>query len=632
MEERIFWWQAREKDSHDFVFDLLNAMQRDYGHISSLNLQHYRSYNDENTPSLSLVGVSRPQGAGSHRPVTFNVIKSMCDTVQAKIAKNRPRCAFLTSGGDFSQQRKGKLLEKFCDGQFYRTKLYEVAPEVFMDSCVFGTGVLKVYEHNSDILCERVFPEEIMVSIEEAKYKKPRSIFQVKAVPRDVLTYTYPEYADRIKESSTFETEEYNAGSNVNEMVQVVEAWHLPSIEGAPDGRHVICLENLTLLDEKYEHNYFPFVFLRWSDRLLGFWGQGLAEQLMGIQLEINTLLQNIQQQMHLAKPKVFLETGSQIADHQINNEEWGIVDYIGQPPVFYVPKTVSGEVFSHLDRLFNRAYQISGVSELAAMSKKPAGLESAVALREFSDIETERFMIVAQNYENMFMESARQMIDLARKIAENGESYEVVSSGDKYIEQIKWKDIDLREEQYVMKIWPTSLLPQTPAGKLQKVIELAQSGIIQDPATILKLLDYPDIESVTQYMTADQDEIDMLIENMVDKGKYVQPEPYSNLALSVKRVQQAYLRAKINNAPEERMALLRRYIEDCMALMASMASAAQPPMPPQGAGPPLPPEGEGPLPPGPEGPLPPEMGEGAPVELGEIAGPETGALPPQGM
>ena len=624
MEERIFWWQAKEKDSHDFVFDLLNAMQRDYGHISSLNLQHYRSYNDENTPSLSLVGVSRPQGAGSHRPVTFNVIKSMCDTVQAKIAKNRPRCAFLTSGGDFSQQRKGKLLEKFCDGQFYRTKLYEVAPEVFMDSCVFGTGVLKVYEHNSDILCERVFPEEIMVSIEEAKYKKPRSIFQVKAVPRDVLTYTYPEYADRIKEASTFETEEYNAGSNVNEMVQVVEAWHLPSIEGAPDGRHVICLENLTLLDENYEHNYFPFVFLRWSDRLLGFWGQGLAEQLMGIQLEINTLLQNIQQQMHLAKPKVFLETGSQIADHQINNEEWGIVDYIGQPPVFYVPKTVSGEVFSHLDRLFNRAYQISGVSELAAMSKKPAGLESAVALREFSDIETERFMIVAQNYESMFMEAARQMIDLARRIAERGDDYEVVSSGDKYIEQIKWKDIDLREEQYVMKIWPTSLLPQSPAGKLQKVIELAQSGIIQDPGTILKLLDYPDIESVTQYMTADQDEIDMLIENMVDKGKYVQPEPYSNLALSVKRVQQAYLRAKINNAPDGRLALLRRYIDDCMALMASMAQAAQPQMTPEGAGPALPPEAGGELPPEAGGALPPEIEAAMPSE------PE--ALPPQDM
>jgi len=624
MKERIFWWQAKDKDSHNFVFDILNAMQRDYSYITSLNLQHYRSYNDENIPSLNLVGVSRPQGAGSHRPVTFNVIKSMCDTVQAKIAKNRPRCAFLTSGGDFSQQRKGKLLEKFCDGQFYRTKLYEVAPEVFMDSCVFGTGVLKVYEHNSDILCERVFPEEIMVSIEEAKYKNPRSIFQVKAVPRDVLTYTYPEYAEQIKEAATFETDEYNSGSNVNEMVQVVEAWHLPSIEGAPDGRHVICLENLTLLDEKYEHNYFPFVFLRWSDRLLGFWGQGLAEQLMGIQLEINTLLQNIQQQMHLAKPKVFLQTGSQIADHQINNEEWGIVDYIGEPPVFYVPKTVSGEVFSHLDRLFNRAYQISGVSELAAMSKKPAGIESAVALREFSDIETERFMIVAQNYENMFLEASRQMIDLARRISERGDNYEVVSSGDKYIEQIKWKDINLREDQYVMKIWPVSLLPQTPAGKLQKVIELAQSGIIQDPGTILKLLDYPDIESVTQYMTADQDEIDMLIENMVDKGKYVQPEPYSNLALSVKRVQQAYLRSKINNVPEERMALLRRYIEDCMALMASMAQAAQPPSPPEGAESPLPPEAGGELPPEAGGALPPEIEAAMPSE------PE--ALPPQDL
>lgn len=157
-----------------------------------------------------------------------------------------------------------------------------------------------------------------------------------------------------------------------------------PVIKGSNDGRHVIAIDNFTLLDEEWERDTFPFCFIRWTERLLGFWGQGLAEQLTGIQVEINKLLRNIQEQMHLATPKVFVEAGSKISKAHINNEIWGIIEYAGTPPTFYVPKTVSGEIFSHLDRLFSRAYEIAGVSVLAAQSKKPAGLESGVALREF--------------------------------------------------------------------------------------------------------------------------------------------------------------------------------------------------------------------------------------------------------
>jgi hypothetical protein len=67
-----------------------------------------------------------------------------------------------------------------------------------------------------------------------------------------------------------------------------------------------------------------------------------------------------------------------------------------------------------------------------------------------------------------------------------------------------------------------------------------------------------------------------MLLEQMLEKGVYIPPEPFSDLELSIRVIQSAYLRAKINGVPEERLDLLRRYIEDCVNLLTQMQIEAQ--------------------------------------------------------
>ena len=567
-----YWWTHTD-DAHEEIMGLYEAIKEDQVYRKDDNLKHLRLYGNYFHSGLSHASYSRTASTGMRHRVTLNVIQSMCDTVAAKIAKNKPKATFLTSGGDYRMQRKAKLLDKFCEGQFYSTNIYNIMPRVFLDASVFGTGIMKIYEYDGKIKCERVFPDEVVVDDRESVYGEPRQLFQVKYVDRNVLENIYPEYKNAIRDAAS--PEDDNEGHRESNQIICVEAFHLPSGEGSGDGRHCICIDGATLVNEDYERPYFPFVFIRWTERLLGFYGQGLAEQLTGVQLEINKLLYNIQEQMHLAKPKVFVEAGSKISKAHLNNETWGVIEYRGSPPQFFVPKTVSGEIFSHLDRLFNRAYEITGVSQLAAQSKKPAGLESGVALREFQDIETERFMLTAQQYEKAFLDAARQMVDIARDVHSRGDSYEVISQGDKNIEKIKWKDIDLEEDQYAMKIYPTSLLPTTPAAKLQKVIEMLQSGMLSQQEA-RGLLDYPDLEAVNNLATAARDDIDMLLEQMLEKGVYIPPEPFSDLELSIRVMQSAYLRAKINGVPEERLDLLRRYIEDCVNLLTQMQIEAQ--------------------------------------------------------
>ena len=94
----------------------------------------------------------------------------------------------------------------------------------------------------------------------------------------------------------------------------------------------------------------------------MGFGGISLAEQLYPVQKEINSLCIRIQQSMHLLSvPLVFIQAGSKVAPSHIRNQPGTIIHYNGQPPVVYTPQAVHPEVFNHLDRLYQRAYEISG-------------------------------------------------------------------------------------------------------------------------------------------------------------------------------------------------------------------------------------------------------------------------------
>ena len=575
MQLQEYWWETKDRP-HVLVFDTIENLREEQDYRGDDNLYHLRLYGNIAPSTLgSMSEYSSTRSASKHR-VTLNVIQSCIDTVTARIAKNKPKATFLTSGGDYSMQQKAKRLDKFVQGQFYETGIYDVAPKVFLDACVFGTGFMKIYENHGRISVERTFPDELYVDDLESRYSEPRQLFHRKLINKDVLAHHFPEHKTAIMNAER--ADENYVAYKAAAQCAVVEAWHLESAPGAGDGRHVICVDGATLLDEKWERG-FPFCVIRWSERLLGYFGQGLAEQLTGLQIEINRLLKNIQDQMHLAKPKVFIEAGSQISKAHINNETWGVIEYRNNPPQFFVPKTVSGEIFSHLDRLFNRAYEIAGISVLSAQSKKPAGLESAVALREFSDIESERFMITAQAYERLFLDAAKHMIDIARDMMVRGENLSVISHGDKDIERIDWKSVNLKEDQYVMKAYATSLLPTTPAAKLQKVIEMLQAQMLTQQEARM-LLDYPDLTAVNQLASASYDEINMVIEDMIEKGKVHQPEPFTNLTLAIQMVQNAYTRGKVQGVPDERLDLLRRYLDGCIQMLTSMQAAAQPASP----------------------------------------------------
>ncbi len=592
------WWVTDEAHRHEAVAQTVKFLREHNNWRREMNLRHMRLYGNLDIPGYGPTDYYKSASSQSDK-LSLNIIKSVCDAVTAKIAKNRPRPTFLTSGGDYSLQRKAKLLDKFVEGQFYATKIYQVAPRVFLDGCVFDVGALKIFCEGGKICIERVFPGELEVDHSEAVYGCPRQLYQIKYIDRAVLEQLYPKKLAEIRICNDAGNAEGVGRDTMADQLCVYESWYLPSGDGAGDGRHIIAIDNATLLEEPWTEPTFPFVFIRWSPRLLGFWGMGLAEELTGIQVEINRLLRKIQQSFHLmGVPRVYLEHGSKVVKAHLNNEIGSIVTYTGAPPVISAPQTVHPEVFAHLDRLYNRAFEIAGISQLTAQSKKPAGLESGAALREYNDIESERFIIVARDYEEFFMEAARMMVRLARKMP----GYKVLTPYKRgpsrgQVLEIKWSEIKLDEDQYIMQVFPTSALPHTPAGRTATIEQWIQAGFVEKDDG-KRLLDFPDLEQVVSLDVAASEDLDRVLELMIDHGKYEAPEPFQNLQMAVPKVQSAYLRAKLDGVPEDRLELLRQFMADCTALLQQAGALGPPPGAP-------PPEPEG-APPSPAAPAPP--------------------------
>lgn len=565
------WWLLPKEQTHESVFATVAAMDKTQSWLEQHYLDMARLYGNADILGLNASSYYRTSPEyNSTKRLTYNIIKSCIDTVAAKIAKNKPKPMFLTDGGDWSLQRRAKQLTKFNEGAFYATDLYKKAPIIFRDAAVFGTGLCKLYQMDGELKAERVLPFEIRVNEAESFYNDPRQMHQVKTISREVLAEMYPKAKAEILNAND-SAREGSFDRDMADQIAIIESWHLPSSKDAKDGKHTICIHNKTLLTEPWERSRFPFAIMKWSPRLMGWRGMGLSEELMGIQVEINRILKVITQIIKLTVPKLFVEKGSKVVYAHFNTEIGGIVEFSGTKPVYDFLQAVPPDLIKQLETLYARGYEIAGVSQLAAQSKKPTGLDSGKALREFNDIESERFMLIGMEYEDFFMQAADHFVDLAEEIKKDGGSLKMMVPGKKNVSIIDWNEINLERDQYIMQAFPVSSLSNTPAGKLQDVQELLQGGLIPREEA-LRLLDFPDLESVTQDLVAAQEDIEMIIEQMIEKNNYVSPEPFQNLAYGIKRIQSAYLRAKLNKVPEANLELLRRWVEEANNLITASA------------------------------------------------------------
>lgn len=587
------WFNEPKNQAHTILHALMRFMDNRQSEYRRLNWIHHRLF--DNDAALRMVGRMAAQRRNEYR-LTLNVVRACVTTVHSKITQTKPRPTYLTLGQGQRARQKAKNTQGYSDALIYHTEGYDVGSKWVMDACIFGTGAIDTMEGMDGLpISENVPLHEIHVEHFDGRNRNPRNVYRWYRVDRDDLLEMYPKFKAQIKAAPRAPREHQLYTEELADPVMVCKAVRRPLAKDAPGGRFIICLANVTLVDKPWKRKSHPIRFLRWGVRPMGFWGYGIAEQLMELQWEINWTLLTASEQMRLAGPKVFVERGSSINEDEINNEIWGIIEYSGAEPKYMMFQSVDPALFQHLDRCYARAFDEIGVSQMSAQGEKPAGLNSGKALMTYSDLETAKFVFFAQAYEQGIRQMSEDLLDTALESENPATATLIAPIRDKYrrryLNKIKKSDIVASRDEFICQVFPTSALAMAPAQKMQQVGDMQDRGWLQ-PMEAMQLLDFPDLDNATRLATAPLEYIDMQIDSMLEDGKALRPEPWVDLQVAQQRVSQALMRAQIDEVPEQRWQLLAAYAKRCGDLIAKKNAAANqnqpmPGVPPQAAPPP---------------------------------------------
>lgn len=588
------WWETKDSDkASSEMLTTVAYLKENQNHRYREAALFAKMYGNQNL--YGFTGVTLPSSQTSafgikDRP-TFNLIQSATDTLVSRISQSRPQPIFLTDNSDYKQRTLAKKLNQFVQGEFFQTKTYEKGSLALRDACVEGTGVLHTFETaDAKVGIERVLLTELFVDPNEALYGEPRRLYRLKLVDRDVLMAAFPKLKLKIESSeAAFPDNSSNAAKTVSDLVMVIESWSLRSGSEMADGRHILACSAGNLIDEEYTKDRFPFTFLHYSSRLTGFWSQGLAEQLMGTQMELNSILYTISRAIKLVGvPRVLIEDGSKIVGASFNNNIGTEVKYRGTKPEIATWVSNAPDLYAERDKLIQYGYQQCGVSALQASSQKPQGLDSGAAIRSYDDISTDRFASLHRCYDNMFVDLAYQVIDKAKDIAERDGKYTTIYPNKNGIRQVDLpKATALLEDTFIIQCLTQSSLPKDPAGRRADVTEMVQSGMItlQEGR---RLLDYPDLEQIEKLANAAEERILQILDDIVDSSKYTPPDPFMDLDLATKLTTQyinLYSQAKLEEAKANKLRQFYGQVQTIKAaaqIPAPMSPAALPQAAPQ--------------------------------------------------
>lgn len=619
------WWDADEGAVSTLLFQQVASIEQN----QSRTFENFIKCSYLYHPSGHHPMYGKSSDAINSR-VTENYIASNVDTVFAQIATTDVRARFMTDDADWSTQRRARHLETYCNGLGKRIGAVEKGRHAFKDCALKGVGVVKVWNDVfGRIRCERLLVDNVVVDNNDCREGSlPRKMHYREVISAEEAKARFPEYEneiDRAAGQSSSVAERFWADYRplYNDDVVMIEGWRLPigvkGRKGYKPGRHVIAIDGCDLFDEVYEKDHFPILAIHWSDPDSGWYGIGLAERIAGHQQQANKLSWQQDRLIDLwAVPTTYVPLADANIAVRQTSRLGNIATYKTAIPHTVIPPSVSPELINrHADIRQSASYE-SGVSQMAAHSAKPTGIESGVALREYRDQTTQRFAQQEARYEQFQLLILSRILECAKELGDSAPRVAAKSKwGKKFID---WGDVDMGD--VAVQIAASSDLSKTPAGRLQLALEWAQAGVIsQDEAR--RLMQHPDTERSMSLYTAALEHIDHVLEDGLD-GHVIIPDPYMNLNLCVWRGQGELQLAEDNGAPEDVLEGVRQFVDTAAHMIALQSQPVAAPMNSNV----MPPGADAGMPPmGPTGPAPMVPGNngtamtGAGVLPGNVAG-----------
>lgn len=540
-------------------------------------------------------GLSMPEYKNQ---LTLDMIANVIDTQIPIMSSQPPKIDVIPVGASDESKFVANTLQAQIDDLWYMRDMATLVPEWLTDYLVYGTGIVKLNWNMHDDLpdCDIVDPFSFYVNPSATKLENaswiihmaPRPIYEIqelfpekghlvkpmgKLSEYEALKITEVRQGDKaliqVTDSHGTETNyfegETEAMQNLEERALLVEVYMRDgSVEYTeedsdkskvgkpkyPGGLRKICMANdIILYDGPSKYQFldkmnrcpypFPYVVMKNGGSAHSFWGKPEPKRLKSINLALDRIASQVMDNVHLIANPMFVVDETADVQDQINNKPGAVIRKRGPGAVQMLqPASIPGYVFNFYQLLVDMFETISGVNK-ATMGKQEPNVTSGVQAQIYRSAATSKIdfkarqldaamQILGQMWIAMIKNMGSSIHTLATKDAEGNEA------------QINYMGMEFNDIDTMVRARVGSMLPDNRAYVEDKILSLAQAGLIQDPEYILENMRLPGIERLINKQTEKQNSQQMdpsMFEGMSEDEIFQQLQSNPQLAQNIKGV-----------------------------------------------------------------------------------------------
>jgi hypothetical protein len=378
-------------------------------------------------------------------------------------------------------------------------------------------------------------------------------------------------------------------------MVKVYRAWRMPF--GSFKGREALVVkQGDALIWEEWEDPVPPISFYRVS-RCLGdtFWSENLIEIMLDPLADAADIDDTAKSVMKLTSQMNIALDGTTVSPKGVlNAKDVNVFKYSSakkeKPPTFTTPNLLHADYFAWRDRKVAVAQQLSGVPNMHLASESPKGTDSGRAKRLEASLLPERFAENLRDWRNFVAcDIANDQVRAARRIGEVEPDWQLTWPGADFGAKVSVKVLDVDDTVYELRPYAVSETKGTPAERAQYAQELFdRKQITADQLSLILdgLYDVPketkQVAAQRQYFAKAIDDIltappDVVEDDAAYLGdRYMQPPIWTEPGQAIAQILPHYWQSMIDGVPQNRRALLKRLMDDVMAVQAGRDKAEQ--------------------------------------------------------
>lgn len=493
---------------------VLEDMKRLHAKLSARDGKYVRNMNrymnngvrreSLHTPYVAPQAYVTPAQGVEGTQTQINLIKSCVDSVASRISQANVRPFFNPVNGNFDTTDACQTAQHFFDIWLDENHAYPKSVMCFRDAAVYDLGVMHVNPMSTSI--ERVAPWEYF--IDPAEYNRGAisraMVFQQNTPISKIIGHT-----DNKEIKAIFENDPFDLGNYaIYYDLYGGEVWQYYNEKQVSAPKKV----DFSQYGGLYRR---PFVEMFYTKPMRGLYSVSLCDDLYPIQKQVDELVRRLDQATRKALLNmIFVPFGSGIKSSNLEN---GVTAYEykqgpdGGKVDVATPPAINDQFLRLLELYMDKGYQIAGISQLSAQSKKPAGLNSGKALETMEDIESDRFNTQLQQFTHFLVDVSRVAIDCFP----SGQS---ILPKDIGRGKLTWGDLRKQRDMFSVQFSAASALSKDPEEKRNEIQFLIDSGLM-DKSSVARFYQMPDLEGVYTLASSAENYVEKIINSAIKEG-----------------------------------------------------------------------------------------------------------------